>query len=223
MGRKGPGVCVYCGVEGARSQDHVPPRNLYATPKPPKGAPWVRACEKCNAGFSLDDEYFRDVILKHHVVSDLPAAQRQVDKMLSAIGKPEKRAYAVATLESFRAVDVIGKDGQYLGKQPALRVNNHRFGRVAERIACGLSLWEGHSPGEPDAVVAVHWTPQDIEAAGPTITEFFTSGDVRTIQPGVFWYAIKHAVDHPKSFMALLVFFDVFPVVVVVRRRDQLE
>jgi len=49
------GMCAYCGVEPDTS-DHVPSRVLLDEPYPP-GLPVVDACEKCNTGFSLDEQY----------------------------------------------------------------------------------------------------------------------------------------------------------------------
>lgn len=213
-------TCVYCGAAGARSKDHIPPRGIYSTDNPPPGAPWVRACGTCNGGFSKDDEYFRDTVLKHHVVSDLPAAQSQIDRMLRAMGNPKKLGYVVATLRAFTEVDVRSADGQVVGRQHALNVNNRRFGRVAERIARGLRMWKGEAPSPADALVAVHWTDKDIETVWPKIEEFFSFELIHTVQPGVFSYALKSAVDHPESFIAVLIFFDVFPIVVVVRRAE---
>lgn len=48
--------CVYCvdGLEETR--DHVPSRILLKPPYP-TNLPVVAACRKCNAGFSLDEEY----------------------------------------------------------------------------------------------------------------------------------------------------------------------
>ena len=51
------GACIYCGVVGTLTKDHVPPRNLF--PKPHLGLITVPSCAGCNGSFKLDDEYFR--------------------------------------------------------------------------------------------------------------------------------------------------------------------
>ena len=47
--------CVYCYRE-ADTRDHVPSKILLDEPYPSQ-LPTVDACEKCNTGFSLDEEY----------------------------------------------------------------------------------------------------------------------------------------------------------------------
>ncbi len=50
------GECAYCGAQ-ATTKDHIPPKGTYAKGWPDK--PWVPACESCNKGASLDDEYMQ--------------------------------------------------------------------------------------------------------------------------------------------------------------------
>jgi hypothetical protein len=47
--------CVYCGG-GGETRDHVPSRIFLDEPYP-ENLPIVAACRRCNAGFSLDEEY----------------------------------------------------------------------------------------------------------------------------------------------------------------------
>ena len=47
--------CVYCAGR-TETRDHVPSKVLLDEPYPPN-LPVVPACESCNAGFSLDEEY----------------------------------------------------------------------------------------------------------------------------------------------------------------------
>jgi len=49
------GMCVYCGAQ-PDTRDHVPSKVLLDEPYPPQ-LPVVGACEKCNASFSLDEQY----------------------------------------------------------------------------------------------------------------------------------------------------------------------
>jgi hypothetical protein len=48
--------CVHCGDPG-ETRDHIPSRILLDEPYP-ENLPVVAACRSCNAGFSLDEEYF---------------------------------------------------------------------------------------------------------------------------------------------------------------------
>ena len=49
-------MCVYCGVSSPNTRDHVPPKVLLDEPYPQQ-LPVVDACEECNRGFSLDEQY----------------------------------------------------------------------------------------------------------------------------------------------------------------------
>ena len=49
------GMCVYCGAQ-PETRDHVPSKVLLDEPYPPE-LPVVGACEKCNASFSMDEQY----------------------------------------------------------------------------------------------------------------------------------------------------------------------
>lgn len=50
------GGCVFCGAD-PDTRDHVPSKVLLDDPLP-QDIPVVPACSSCNAGFSLDEEYF---------------------------------------------------------------------------------------------------------------------------------------------------------------------
>lgn len=63
--RADAGACIYCGREGPLTLDHIPPRALFAEPRP-ADLITVPSCQPCNVGFSKDDEYLRLVLtLKH--------------------------------------------------------------------------------------------------------------------------------------------------------------
>lgn len=50
--------CYLCGSPENLTKDHIPPKNLFPTPKP-KNLITVWCCKKCNQEFSLIDESFR--------------------------------------------------------------------------------------------------------------------------------------------------------------------
>jgi len=54
-------MCVYCGGAEPSTRDHVPPKVFLDEPYPP-GLPVVGACEGCNLGFSLDEQYLACLI-----------------------------------------------------------------------------------------------------------------------------------------------------------------
>lgn len=66
-------LCAICGKEKATSNDHIPPRGIFAKPYP-KNLITVPACSKCNNGASSNDEAFR-AYLSLHVGADSPETQ----------------------------------------------------------------------------------------------------------------------------------------------------
>jgi len=54
--------CVYCG-KGIETREHTPPKVLLDVPYP-ENLPVIQACEICNQGYSLDEEYFACLIDK---------------------------------------------------------------------------------------------------------------------------------------------------------------
>lgn len=59
---KSPKICYLCGITGADTRDHIPPRAIF--PKRPRGQLiTVPAHRACNAKFSEDDRLFRDLVI----------------------------------------------------------------------------------------------------------------------------------------------------------------
>ena len=67
-------VCAYCGASGNLTKDHVPPKNLFLTPRP-SNLISVPACKVCHENTSKDDEYFRLKISMRDDVSLNPEAR----------------------------------------------------------------------------------------------------------------------------------------------------
>lgn len=52
------GRCALCGEDRSITREHVPPKNLFLSPRP-RNTITVPVCERCNHSYHLDDEYFR--------------------------------------------------------------------------------------------------------------------------------------------------------------------
>jgi hypothetical protein len=210
--------CAYCGASNADTDDHIPAKGLFA-----KGSGarliTVKSCDACNHGASGDDEYFRDTVLKHHRVADLPQAQPQVAAMLRAAGMPKKARYAAATVRSFVDLDVHTPAGLYLGKRPGFRVNGVRLAKAAERYIRGLHRHELGRRVPEGAQVAVAVNPGAVFAEQADVLQVFGSGTTRVVKQGVFWYSFVQPTDNPEASGWLLVFFDEFGVLGSVRPR----
>lgn len=149
------GRCVYCGG-GIESVDHVPSRTLLDEPYPPN-LPTVDACEECNGGFSLDEEYLACFLACTIAGSTAPEAQTRPSVRRKLIEKPQLRAL----IESQR---VVSADGSVRWKPDESRVEN-----ILVKLARGHMAFEEGTPriDEPGVVDYVPLIElADDEAAG---------------------------------------------------------
>jgi hypothetical protein len=208
--------CAYCAAQTATTDDHIPAKAFFAKGSRP-ALVTVKACSACNQGASADDEYFRDTVVKHHRVAELPQAQAQVAAMLRAAAHPRKQGYAEAILQSFVDVEVRTPAGLHLGVQPAFRVNGDRLRKTAERYIRGLHRHEFGYRVPEGAVVSVAVNPQKVFEKQADVLRVFTAGTTRVVQAGVFFYSFVRPADNPAASAWLLVFFEEFAVLGTVR------
>lgn len=124
--------CVYCG-DSAESRDHVPSRVLLDDPLP-TNLPVVPACESCNQGFSLDEQYVAclvDCAVAGGTSSEV-IPRRKVRSILA------RTPALSARVEAARAVEL-----------ESARVRN-----VALKLARGHAAFELNEPqfGDPSVV-----------------------------------------------------------------------
>jgi hypothetical protein len=135
MSRRGSrksGQCVYCGAIGPITLDHIPPKNLFAKPRPNNliKVPSCAHCHSENKQVSKDDEYFRLMITLRE------------DIVLRSLTRPDKMGFTKSLLRNTFQVNVKTKNGLYLGKKAAYNVNLERLDNVAIRITKGLFYHE---------------------------------------------------------------------------------
>jgi len=131
------GECVYCGRVGAMTRDHIPPQNLFPSPRP-TNLITVPSCQECNKGFDLDDEYFRLAVTTG---IDKEAFQRESNLSVEAIKKlkePSKINFARRMLASFSKKPVYTPSGLYLGQAGVLEIAPARVVSTVRRIIRGL-------------------------------------------------------------------------------------
>ncbi len=64
-------VCIYCGLRPGSSRDHIPSLGLFSKPAP-SNLITVPSCSECNRSFSIDEEYFRAILLYSHYGMQVP-------------------------------------------------------------------------------------------------------------------------------------------------------
>lgn len=126
------GRCVYCGGD-IESADHVPSKTLLDEPYP-DNLPTVAACEDCNGGFSLDEEYLSCFLACVIAGSGDPESQTRPSVRRKLIEKPQLRA----TIENAL---VRGSHGSLRWQPDETRVEN-----VLVKLARGHIAFEEGTP-----------------------------------------------------------------------------
>ena len=122
---KGSSLCYLCG-KPATTKDHLPPKTLFAPPRP-SNLITLPSCTECNRAYALDEEYFRNnisMISNHEYAADIWEATRRSYKR-----KP--KILADITSRVF-----LGKFGPK--PLPILKFDAERTNRVLIKIAKGL-------------------------------------------------------------------------------------
>ena len=138
--------CIYCGLTGKLTADHVPPKNLFPTPRP-SDLITVPACAQCNKSFALDDEYFRiAVVVPADPDRDPIAARIWADKVVRGTLR-RSPALRSTIIRGLTKLDVTTPAGIYLGTAPTVRLDRKRVDRTIKRIVTALH-WRhyGHVP-----------------------------------------------------------------------------
>lgn len=124
--------CVYCG-KGIETKEHIPPKVLLDEPYP-ENLPVIRACEVCNHGYSLDEEYFACLIECARLGSvDLEVIERDKIRLILS-----RKKALMSKLEKAVAKTPKG--------QTAFSIEPERFRKVLLKIAQGHALFEHNEP-----------------------------------------------------------------------------
>lgn len=80
------GTCVYCGKHSELTDDHVPPKCFFPTPRP-QNTITVPSCRDCNCGRSDNDEYMKNCF----VLKDAEYENQNVQQLIPGIIRSLKR------------------------------------------------------------------------------------------------------------------------------------
>ena len=128
-------LCTYCDAE-ATTVDHVPPRALFASPRP--SLITVPACSSCNGGASLDDEYFRTVLALDETGFSHPDASAVYPAVLRGLRRPSAPGLRRSIIETLRPVERRTPAGLYAGRAAEFSVDLGRLTSVIRRTTRGL-------------------------------------------------------------------------------------
>ena len=203
--------CIYCGSSEDMTVDHSPPKALFPEPRP-SNMLTVPCCKRCNESFSKDDEYFRTVLVSCASVFPNPNVLAVNKKLLRSMNRPEASAMASAIRKSLHVVDVKSRGGIYLCRSPAMKINEGRINRVANRIARGLFYIIHDYPIPKKYEVKCLFMFKNT-AAFSFPDEFFAQykglwKQPETIGENVFSYSYFLFVDDPNIMLFIYWFYD---------------
>jgi hypothetical protein len=148
----------------ATTDDHVPPKGLFAKPYPTLIT--VPSCDGHNSGNSKDDEYFRLALTVRQDIEQQRDAHAAQQAALRALARPQARGLLASFLGNTRAVELRTPGGLYLGNGGLYTPDIRRVCAVAQRTALGLFYHDvGHRlPDEYEADTCL--LPSRLDATG---------------------------------------------------------
>jgi hypothetical protein len=193
-------TCAICGIAAATTRDHVPPRGIFAEPRP-SDLVTVPACEACNADGSKYDETFR-VHLSLHVGTETPATQRLLTNGARRTVRSNRKLRR-QILESLEPTYLTTHGGIIIGKGYRGKWDPEAHDRVIERTTRGLYF---HHFGEifgAKADVVVHWFP----SLTPEMREAAREYPQASIGGDALIYRYGRAIDGPLCSIWLFEFY----------------
>jgi len=206
----GMGECAYCGKHGPLTDDHMPPKNLFATPRP-NNLIKVPCCGSCNQEFQKDDEYFRTVLVLWEKTGAHKEAKRLTASVLRDLKRPEKRRFTRRILQNAQPVSLFSPSGLYIGETGQFVVEELRMHRTVKRTVRGLfSHHRGFRLADSyDAQIRI--TPSDDRSLELVRTTLPVLPHSNVIADGAFCYWFQLS-EYDKFVSAwILLFFEYLP------------
>lgn len=196
------GECTYCGARGTVTSDHVPPKGLFAKPRPKLIT--VPSCDRCNRGASTDDEYFRVMLNFHDTAGDHPDARGVRATVFRALDRPDSGGLRHRIAKATRQVDVLSSSGIYIGRRLGFDVDLVRLDRVVARVLKGLYFKE-KGQRLPEGFTAEVYSEDGLRGISPDSAEEMRRELIRpalataprVIGNNVLRYWVAFASDHP--------------------------
>jgi hypothetical protein len=210
-------TCIYCQQRAATTRDHVPPKVLFAEPRP-SNLVTVPSCRPCNEGAASDEEYF--VALLHwSPAGETPEGERIWPKLERAYTREReglKRAFGFGG--AFHEIIIAGPNG--VEPRLAVEIDHPRVERVLEKVVRGLYWVEYGEPiGVPDVAVRVAFFPNH----NPLPEDWgFDLNVGKGRWPGVFEYRFNRVARGRARARAMfeLVFYDMIHAVATTCERS---
>lgn len=201
------GKCVYCVNANAETEDHVPPKSIFAKDNR-DDLIRVPACFNCNNSFSKDDEWLAQIVGTNAEFQEFPGIGEVTDRALRAVSRPESYRLLESMVSNFTDVELWSRAGIYIGNVPAIQFDGDRFKGIISRIVRGLFWHETRRILPEDYVVhAIRWEKQTNDDNQTVIAQVFQPAPIRSIGRGAFEYRYRFASDEPNASMWVMRFY----------------
>jgi hypothetical protein len=208
------GQCVYCGEVRELTDDHIPPKNLFAKPRP-NNLIEVPSCELCNGGASKDDEYFRLMLTLREDTFDHPEVQKVLPTVFRSLTKPNKVGFSKSLFQAIRIRELKTSSGLFLGQRPAYDVDLERLDRVAQRIVKGL-FYRERGARLPNEYVVSAYSASGLSNLTKDKKDYIITNIVdpillqtpKTIGNNVFTYRFMFSPEDPNVSAWHLIFYE---------------
>jgi hypothetical protein len=131
--------CVLCGINAATSREHVPAESFYEPPYPPNLIT-VPACEPCNHGSHLDDDYFLAFLVGRDHPGTPNVLESVRDRVYGKLRRPDHPGLHIRLLEASTLVrSGAGTEHQKLAVET--RPEGERMLRVLRKQVRGLAFY----------------------------------------------------------------------------------
>lgn len=207
------GECVYCGKRGPLSRDHVPPANLFSTPRP-SNLITVPCCDACNNAASRDDEYFRLAITAGIDPTKFPNEFDLSIQAIRKLGTPQKLGLAKTMFNSFAKEPLYTPAGLYQGEAGSLNVDKARIRRVLDRVVRGLFFHHlsKRLPSTGRISLFSDWfvpvLSEEVRASVEALLNFLRAAEPIVIGCGVFCYRYRIIKEEAYGSVWWLSFYD---------------
>ena len=120
--------CVFCREPSISTRDHVPPKGLFAEPRP-QNLITVPACKECNGGANLDDEFMQRFAMAQGTETN-EDANVVGQTVLRAMNKPEKEGMRMGLLKTLTPAEIFSPMGLWGGFGCKMTYEGERLKRI---------------------------------------------------------------------------------------------
>ena len=146
-------LCAQCGSSNPTERDHVPPKTLFLEPRP-SNLITTPICSSCHLPTSMDDEYFRDMLVFNQDVKDNIVVKELTKKVFRGLSRPQKKKSLSALWKNIQKVEVQSPMGLYLGTGAMFTIKKERFERVITRTVKGIYYYFEGTPLSKDSRIS---------------------------------------------------------------------